>query len=95
MTSIKGKISVPARNYKVIVAIPKGGHAENVTASTPVIALDFPNVASLVDNKSWSGFVTTAREIEKLAGVTLFTALPEKVRTELLDKRFDPMGIPL
>lgn len=95
MDSIKGKISVPSRNYKVIVAIPKGGHAGDVTAATPVIALDFPNVVSLVDNKSWGGFVTTARQIEKAAGVTLFTNLPEKVRTALLDQRFDPMGIPL
>jgi len=95
MDSIKDKISVPARNYKVVVAIPKGGQAKDVTASTPVIALDFPNVVSLVDNKSWGGFVTTARQIEKAAGVTLFTNLPETVRAGLLDQRFDPMGPPL
>ncbi len=95
MDSIKGKISVPARNYKVIVAIPKGGKAGDVTAATPVIALDFPNVVSLVDNKSWGNFVTTARQIEKAAGVTLFTNLPETVRAGLLDQRFDPMGAPL
>jgi len=95
LTSIFGKVSVPARNYKVIVAVPNGGTAGDVTASTPVIALDFPNVVSLVDNKSWGGFVTTARQIEKAAGVTLFTGLPEKVRAGLLDQRFDPMGPPL
>ncbi len=66
-----------------------------MSAATPVIALDFPNVVSLVDNRSWSGFVTTARDIEKAAGVTLFTNLPEKVRAALLDQRFDPMGVPL
>ena len=95
LTSIFGKVSVPARNYKVIVAVPNGGTAGDVTASTPVIALDFPNVVSLVDNKSWGAFVTTARQIEKAAGVTLFTGLPEKVRAGLLDQRFDPMGPPL
>lgn len=93
--SIKGKITVPSHNYKVIVAIPKAGHTENITASTPVIALDFPNVVSQVDNKSWGNFVTTARQIEKAAGVKLFTNLPQKVRAGLLVQRFDPMGAPL
>jgi len=91
MDSIKGKISVPSHNYKVIVAIPKGGRAGDVTAATPVIALDFPNVVSLVDNKSWGNFVTTARQIERVAGVKLFTNLPQKVRAGLLGQRFDPM----
>ena len=95
LDSIKGKISVPGHNYKVIVAVPKGGQAADVGAATPVIALDFPNVVSLVDNKSWGGFVTTARDIEKAAGVRLFTDLPEKVRAGLLDQRFNPMGAPL
>lgn len=95
LDSIKGKISVPGHNYKVIVAVPKGGQAEDVGAATPVIALDFPNVLSLVDNKSWGGFVTTARQIEKDAGVKLFINLSDKVRSGLLDQRFDPMGTPL
>lgn len=94
-TSLKNGVHVPARNYKVVVAIPNGGRAGDVTWATPVIALDFPNVVSLVDNKSWGGFVTTARAIEKSAGVTLFANLPEKVRAGMLDQRFDPMGPPL
>jgi endonuclease G len=95
MASIIGKVAVPSHNYKVVVAIPKGGQAADVSMATPVIALDFPNVVSQVDNKSWGGFVTTARQIERDAGVTLFTNLPEKVRAGLLDQRFDPMGKPL
>lgn len=95
MTSIMGKISVPSHNYKVVVAIPNGGRAADVTAATPVIALDFPNVVSLVDNKSWGGFVTTAAAVEKSAGVNLFTALPPKVREALLLQQFNPMGVPL
>lgn len=95
MDLIKGKVSVPARNYKVIVAVPNGGHAADVGAATPVIALDFPNVVSLVDNKSWGNFVTTAAQVEKAADIKLFTALREKVREALLTQRFDPMGTPL
>lgn len=94
-TSLKNGVQVPARNYKVIVAVPNGGMAGDVSGTTPVIALDFPNVVSLTDNKSWGGFVTTARQIEKDAGIKLFTALPEKVRAGLLNQRFDPMGVPL
>lgn len=94
-STAKNGVVVPARSYKVIVAIPSGGMAKNVTGQTPVIALDFPNVAKTVDNKSWGTFVTTAADVEKAAGVQLFTNLPEKVRAELLQQRFDPTGTPL
>lgn len=94
-STAKSGVMVPARNYKVIVAIPSGGMAKDVTGQTPMIALDFPNVAKTVDNKSWGTFVTTAADIEKAAGVQLFTNLPEKVRAELLRQRFDPTGTPL
>lgn len=67
MTVIKNGVQVHARNYKVVVAIPSMGTLKDVNEKTPVIALDFPNVAASVDNKSWGTFVTTARQIEKVA----------------------------
>ncbi len=89
-TSIKGRISVPARNYKVIVVLENSGGVEQIDENTPVIAVDFPNDADLVDNRSWSSFVTTPEEIERAAGVTFFNYLPEGVRERLRQVRFDP-----
>ncbi|WP_373511917.1 DNA/RNA non-specific endonuclease [Persicitalea sp.] len=89
-TSINGRVHVPGRNYKVIVAVENSGSAAQIDGETPVIAVDFPNDADLVDNKSWSSFVTTPGDIERAAGVTFFTYLPEEVRNKLREVRFDP-----
>lgn len=89
-TTIKNGINVPAHTYKVIVAIPRGGTASSVTSDTPVIAVDFPNQSSLVNNKSWSAFITTPSAIEQAAKVTFFTNLKESLRKELRNERFDP-----
>lgn len=91
----KGNVSVPARNYKIVVAVANGGTWADVNSQTPVIALDFPNVGRLVDNKSWSGFVSTAADIEKAAGVSFFTYLPADVRAAFRTQRFDPTATPL
>lgn len=89
-TKLNGRISVPTRNYKVIVAVKNSGSVEQIDGNTAVIAVDFPNDAELVDNKSWSGFVTTPAEIERAAGVTFFNYLPKEVRNALREARFDP-----
>ncbi len=89
-TSLNGQVSVPAHNYKVIVAVGNSGGVEQIDGNTAVIAVDFPNDADLVDNKSWSGFVTTPAEIERAAGVTFFSYLPAEVRNALREVRFDP-----
>ncbi len=84
-------VVVPAQCYKVIVAVANNGTVADISAETPVIAADFPNVSSIVDNKSWSNFITTPAAIESAAGVTFFSNLPETVRVRLRRKRFDPM----
>ena len=89
-TSLNGRVHVPAHNYKVIVAVENSGSASQVDGETPVIAVDFPNDAGLVDNKSWSSFVTTPADIERTAGLTFFTYLPEEVGNKLREVRFDP-----
>ena len=89
-TTLNGRVSVPARNYKVIVAVENSGGIEKIDGNTAVIAVDFPNDNDLVDNKSWSNFVTTPADIERAAGVTFFTYLPDAVRNELRQVRFDP-----
>lgn len=74
----------------MIVAVENSGGIEKIDGNTAVIAVDFPNDTDLVDNKSWSNFVTTPADIERAAGVTFFTYLPDAVRNELRKVRFDP-----
>lgn len=93
--SIRNGVNVPARHYKVILAVPNGGGVEQITADTPVIAVDFPNINSAVENKDWSSFITTPSEIERAAGVDLFTYLPLQVAKKLEAARFDPTITPL
>ncbi len=83
-------VEVPAHCYKVIVAVANNGTVADIDADTPVIAADFPNVASVVDNKSWNTFLTTPAAIEAAAGVTFFTNLPDAIRTRLREEKFDP-----
>ncbi|MPR36202.1 DNA/RNA non-specific endonuclease [Salmonirosea aquatica] len=94
-TTLNGRVSVPAHNYKVIVAVANLGDVGQIDRNTPVIAVDFPNDADLVDNKSWNNFVTTPGEIERSAGVTFFNYLSDEVRSELRRVRFDPTNTPL
>ena len=89
-TSLSGRVHLPARNYKVIVAVENSGGVAQIDGNIPVIAVDFPNDAGLVDNKSWSSFVTTPGDIERATGVTFFTYLPEEVGSKLREVRFDP-----
>jgi endonuclease G len=89
-TTLKGRVSVPARMYKVIVAVENSGSEAQIDGTTPVIAVDFPNDDDLVENKSWSNFVTTPEQIERAAGVSFFNYLPQDVRNVLLRVRYDP-----
>ncbi|TDB67479.1 DNA/RNA non-specific endonuclease [Arundinibacter roseus] len=88
--SIKNSVNVPAHKYKVIVAIPNFGTVNQISETTPVIAVDFPNQTSLTNNKSWASFITTPSAIEKAAGVTFFTDVHPNVRAALRQEKFDP-----
>ena len=86
-TSLKNKVQVPQRYYKVVVFYKEGKPIGG--ADTHVVALDFPNAVSAVKNQSWLRFITTPDEIEKRAGVTFFSALPPAIQSTLRKTRFD------
>ncbi|HEV7349712.1 DNA/RNA non-specific endonuclease [Telluribacter sp.] len=93
-STLKNRIQVPARNWKVVVVLPQGATREQITAETPVIAVDFPNQTSQVDNQSWYNFLTTPEAIEQRAGVRFFTYLPARVSQPLRRSRFNPDAAP-
>lgn len=89
LNKLGNNINVPARVYKVITVLPENGNLNDINADTPVIAVDFPNKTSLLQNAGWFRFITTTADIEKKTGHSFFTNAPKSVQTTLTAKRFD------
>ncbi|OWP63757.1 DNA/RNA endonuclease [Hymenobacter amundsenii] len=83
----QGRVTVPARCWKVVVVLPVGsGDASRVTSSTRVIALDTPNDNSL--NTSWGTYRTTVNAIEAATGYDLLSAVSTTVQS-VVEARVD------
>lgn len=82
-----GRVTVPARIWKVLVVLPEGeGDLERISSTTRVIAIDSPNSEAV--QPDWGSYRTTVDAIEKATGYDLLSALPE--RTQLvLESRVD------
>ncbi len=81
-----GKISVPARNWKVIVVLDRPGLGLNgVTASTRLIAVDMPNENGIKET-DWTEYRTTVHKIETATGYDLFSNVPKDIKQALEDR---------
>ncbi|WP_331058627.1 DNA/RNA non-specific endonuclease [Hymenobacter sp.] len=70
----QGRVTVPARCWKVVVVLPKGDNdASRVSSSTRVIAIDVPNDNSLSTN--WGAYRTTVDAIEAATGYDVLSAV--------------------
>ncbi|MCA8832069.1 DNA/RNA non-specific endonuclease [Hymenobacter pini] len=77
-----GRITVPARCWKVIVVLPVGtGDAARVTTSTRVIAINTPNDNSL--STTWGSYRTTVDAIEAATGYDLLSAVSASVQATI------------
>jgi endonuclease G len=75
-----GKITVPARIWKVVVILPEGSNdAARVTTATRVIAVDTPNSDTI--SSSWSAFRTSVDAIEGATGYNLLSSVVENVQS--------------
>ncbi|NBB20466.1 DNA/RNA non-specific endonuclease [Runella sp. CRIBMP] len=95
LNKLDNSINVPARVYKVITILPENGTINDINANTPVIAVDFPNKTSALQNAGWFRFITTTADIEKKTGLTFFANAPKSTQTTLQSKRFDFTNAPL
>ncbi|MBC8084090.1 MAG: DNA/RNA non-specific endonuclease [Hymenobacter sp.] len=69
----QGRVTVPARVWKVVVVLPAGQFDANlVDAATRVIAVDAPNQNSVA---AWGGYRTTVDAIEAATGLDLLSAV--------------------
>ena len=89
-----GRVVVPARCWKVVVAVPDRGVDDpaEVAADGRVIAVDMPNDDDQV-GEAWAGFRCSPAAIEAETGLRFFTRLPPAVRAEL-DARVDRESVP-
>ncbi|MEC3879845.1 DNA/RNA non-specific endonuclease [Parapedobacter sp. 10938] len=71
-----GKITVPARIWKVALFLRNGDDdLARVTTQTKIIAVDMPNTNDVADD--WKAYRVSVDDIEQQTGYDLFTSLPE------------------
>ncbi|GAB1543393.1 hypothetical protein NUACC21_60670 [Scytonema sp. NUACC21] len=66
-TIAQGKVSVPARIFKIIVVTAPNQDANSINESTRIIAVDTPNTDGNRD-ADWSEFITSVDAIEQKTG---------------------------
>ena len=77
-----GRVTVPARCWKVVVILPTGTvDATRVTTSTRVIAIDTPNDNGI--STTWSTYRTSVDAIEAAAGLDLLSAVPGNIQQQV------------
>lgn len=83
----QGRVTVPARCWKVVVVLPVGtDDASRVSNSTRLIAIDTPNDNGL--NTSWGSYRTSVDAIEAATGLDLLSAVPSAVQ-QVVEARVD------
>lgn len=83
----QGRVTVPARCWKVVVVLPVGtDDATRVTASTRVIAIDTPNDNSL--STTWGTYRTSVDAIEAATGYDILSAVPASIQ-QVIEARVD------
>ena len=83
----QGRVTVPARFWKVVVVLPTGTNdAARISAGTRVIAIDTPNDNAI--SSSWGGYRTSVDAIEQATGLDLLSAVPSSVQA-IIEARTD------
>lgn len=87
VTLDNGRVTAPARLWKVVVELPVGiSDASRMTTSTRVIAIDSPNDNAL--NTAWGGYRTTVDAIEAATGVDVLSAVHTSTQA-IIEARMD------
>ena len=83
---IKGKVTIPTNDWKVIVVLPNGiEDAAAANADARVIAVDMPNINGIKAD-DWRKYRTTMRNIEQKTGLNFLSNLPPNVQSVLKTK---------
>ncbi|NVO85420.1 DNA/RNA non-specific endonuclease [Hymenobacter terrestris] len=75
----QGRVTVPARLWKVVVVLPTGDNdATRITTNTRVIAIDTPNENTI--STDWGQYRVSVDAIEAATGLDLLSAVPIAVQ---------------
>ena len=79
----QGRVSVPARLWKVIVFLPEGDHdlRRIIAGQARVVAIDTPNDNTI--NPQWTQYLTSVDKIEAASGLDILSALPPEIQVQL------------
>src|SRR5262249_36402687 len=82
MRGARGQITVPARCWKVVLAVPAGADPRRATAEEArVFSVIMPNVQEL--SGDWRDYAVTVGEVGKLTGHSFFARLPRALSEEI------------
>jgi endonuclease G, mitochondrial len=82
----KGKVVVPDRIYKIIVAIQPGSGIKGINQSTRVIAIDTPNQQNKKTPVQWTDFLTTVDALEKRTGYDFLSNVDSAIQKVIESK---------
>ena len=83
----QGRVTVPARCWKVVVILPTGtDDASRVSSTTRVIAIDTPNDNGI--STTWGTYRTSVDAIEAATGLDLLSAVPSAAQ-QVVEARID------
>jgi len=79
----QGRVSVPARIWKVVVFLPEGNNdLQRIAAGQArVLAIDTPNDNSI--SPEWNQYLTSVDKIEAATGLDILSALPAATQVQL------------
>jgi endonuclease G len=79
----QGRVTVPARIWKVVVFLPEGANdLQRIAAGQArVLAIDTPNDNST--NPDWQQYLTSVDKIEAATGLDILSALPSATQAQL------------
>jgi endonuclease G len=80
--TIGASVAVPSRNYKIVVILPHGATLADVTATTPIVAVDMPNDKTAL-GKAWGTYKVSMANVEQLSGYRFLTAVAPAVHDAL------------
>ncbi len=79
----QGRVTVPARVWKILVILPEGDHdLQRIAAGQArIVAIDTPNDNAIAPD--WKQYLTSIDKIEAAAGLDLLSALPPATQAQL------------
>ncbi|HEX8351036.1 MAG TPA: DNA/RNA non-specific endonuclease [Hymenobacter sp.] len=82
-----GRVTVPARCWKVVVVLPVGtDDVQRISTNTRIIAINTPNNNNL--NADWTTYRTSIDDIEQATGYDLLSSVPASIQ-RILEAKTD------